>query len=146
MLNEDFREFFECLNSRNVRYLVIGGYAVAFHGHPRYTKDVDIWIERSVENAENVLSALHDFGFGDLGISDADLRQEGSVIQIGYPPNRIDLILSPDGVDFADCYERRVEIEIEGLTISVIDLVGLRQNKRASGRLQDLADLEEIGE
>jgi len=144
MLNKDFREFLESLNLRNVRYLLIGGYAVALHGHPRYTKDIDIWIERSDVNVANLLLALHDFGFGDVTITKSDLLEQGSIIQLGYPPNRVDIINSPDGVDFADCYDRLVEFEIEDVKIPVIGLDDLRRNKRASGRLQDLADLEAL--
>lgn len=144
MLNKDFREFIESLNSNKVKYLLVGGYAIAFHGHPRYTKDLDIWLEMSEENAANILKALNDFGFGDLDVSKKDFLQKGMVVQLGYPPNRIDLINSPDGVDFAECYETKIEIEIEGLKISVIDLENLKKNKKASGRLQDLADLEKL--
>ncbi len=146
MLNKDFREFIESLNSNNVKYLVLGGYAIAFHGHPRYTKDLDIWLELSEANAENVLKALNDFGFGDLDVSKVDLLHEGMVVQIGYPPNRIDLINSPDGVEFSACYRTRTEIDINGLLISVIGLENLKKNKKASGRLQDLADLEKMSE
>lgn len=146
MLNRDFREFIELLNSNKVRYLVLGGYAVAFHGHPRYTKDLDVWLELSEENAVNVLKALKDFGFGGMDLTKEDFLHKGQVIQLGYPPNRIDLINSPDGVDFAECYASKIEIEIEGLKISVIDLKNLKKNKRASGRLQDLADLEKLGD
>jgi hypothetical protein len=146
MLNKDFREFVESLNSNKVKYLVVGGYAIAFHGHPRYTKDLDIWLEASEENAEKVITALADFGFGSLDVSKEDFLHEGMVVQLGYPPNRIDLINSPDGVDFAECYPLRIEIEIDGLKISVIDLDNLKKNKKASGRLQDLADLEKLGD
>lgn len=144
MLNKDFREFIALLNSNAVKYLVLGGYAIAFHGHPRYTKDLDIWLELSEENAANVMKALDDFGFSGLGISHEDLLMSGMVVQLGYPPNRIDLINSPDGVVFADCYPARTEVEIDGLTIAVIDLENLKKNKKASGRLQDLADLEKL--
>lgn len=146
MLNKDFREFIELLNSNKVKYLVIGGYAIAFHGHPRYTKDLDIWLESSDENASNVLKALEDFGFGDLDISKEDFLQKGMVVQLGYPPNRIDLINSPDGVDFGECYDAKIEIEIGEVKIPVIDLENLKKNKKASGRLQDLADLEKLSE
>lgn len=144
MLNKDFREFIELLNSNKVKYLVLGGYALAFHGHPRYTKDLDIWLELSEENAERVLKTLNDFGFASLDVSKADFLTKGMVVQLGCPPNRIDLINSPDGVVFEECYKTRVEIEIENLKISVIDLVNLKKNKKASGRLQDLADLEKL--
>jgi predicted nucleotidyltransferase len=146
MLNQDFREFVELLNSNNVKYLIVGGYAVAFHGHPRYTKDLDVWLELSEENAERVVQALRDFGFGSLNFTKEDFLLTGQVVQLGYPPSRIDLINSPDGVDFAECFASRIEVEIEGLKISVINLENLKKNKKASGRLQDLADLEKLGE
>jgi predicted nucleotidyltransferase len=146
MLNQDFREFVELLNSNRVKYLIVGGYAVAFHGHPRYTKDLDVWLELSEENAERVVQALRDFGFGSLNFTKEDFLLTGQVVQLGYPPSRIDLINSPDGVDFAECFASRIEIEIEGLKISIIDLENLKKNKKASGRLQDLADLEKLGE
>lgn len=146
MLNKDFREFVESLNSNKVKYLILGGYAIAFHGHPRYTKDLDVWLEMSEENASNVMKALDEFGFGGLAVSKEDFLHEGMVVQLGYPPNRIDLINSPDGVDFAECYASRIEIDIDGLKVSIIDLENLKKNKKASGRLQDLADLEKLGE
>ncbi len=144
MLNKDFREFIESLNSNKVKYLVLGGYAIAFHGHPRYTKDLDVWLELSDENALNTMKALDDFGFGGLEVTKDDFLHKGMVVQLGYPPNRIDLINSPDGVDFDECYASRIEIDIEGLKISVINLENLKKNKKASGRLQDLADLEKL--
>ncbi|MGC2238065.1 MAG: hypothetical protein WA584_18030 [Pyrinomonadaceae bacterium] len=124
--------------------MVVGGYAVAFHGHPRYTKDLDIWLELSEENAINVLQTLECFGFVGMNLTKEDFLQKGQVVQLGYPPNRIDLINSPDGVDFSECYASRVEIEIDGLKIPVINLENLKKNKKASGRLQDLADLEKL--
>jgi hypothetical protein len=144
MLNKDFREFIESLNSNRVRYLLLGGYAMAAYGHPRYTKDLDVWIEASEENSERLIRALEDFGFGDVGINKSDFTQVGQVVQLGYPPNRIDLINSPDGVDFVDCYAKRNEIEVDGLIISLIDIENLKKNKKASGRLQDLADVEKL--
>jgi hypothetical protein len=126
--------------------LILGGYAIAFHGHPRYTKNLDVWLEMSEENASNVLKALEDFGFGDLEVSKEDFLQKEMVVQLGYPPNRIDLINSPDGVDFDECYKSKIEIEIDEVKISVIDLENLKKNKKASGRLQDLADLEKLSE
>ena len=144
MLNKDFREFIESLNSNKVRFLVLGGYALAFHGHPRYTKDLDIWLELSSENADRTMKALEDFGFGDLDVSKEDLLSAGVVVQLGYPPNRIDLINSPDGVTFAECFESRIVVDLDGITIPVIDIDNLKKNKRASGRAQDLADLEKL--
>lgn len=144
MLNRDFKEFIELLNSNKVKYLILGGYAVAFHGHPRYTKDLDVWLESSEENADKTIQVLKDFGFGALGLTKEDFLLEGQVVQLGYPPSRIDLINSPSGVDFKTCYASRIEFDIEGVIICVIDVENLKKNKRASGRLQDLADVEKL--
>jgi hypothetical protein len=143
-MNQDFREFIQSLNDNQVRYLVIGGYAVAFHGYPRYTKDLDIWIEPSPENAANLVKALEQFGFGSLNLQISDFVTPDRVIQLGYPPNRIDLITTPSGVTFEDCFAAKVEVIIEDLVLNFIDLENLKQNKKASGRLQDLADLENL--
>lgn len=146
MLNKDFREFIESLNSNKVKFLVLGGYALAFHGHPRYTKDLDIWLEASSENARRIIQALADFGFAGLGVSKDDFLVEGQIVQLGYPPNRIDLINSPDGIDFDECYKARIEIDLNGLIIPIIDLENFRKNKKAAGRAQDLADLEKLSD
>lgn len=144
VLNPDFIEFIGSLNSRGVRYLVIGGYAVALHGHPRYTKDLDVWIESTESNAANMVSALDDFGFASLGLKESDFLEPGQIIQLGYPPNRIDILTTLSGVEFADCYASRVKVRIEGIEVNFIDLDNLRKNKRSTGRLQDLADLENL--
>lgn len=145
ILNQDFREFIQLLNTNKVRYLVIGGYAVAFHGHPRYTKDIDFWIEPSEANTKKLIIALNDFGFGSLDLRAEDFQEPNTIVQLGYPPNRIDLITSPKDVDFKICWKNRIKIEIEGTTINFIDLENLKKNKRATGRFQDLADLENLG-
>ncbi len=144
MLNQDFKEFIQSLNDNDVLYLVIGGYAVALHGYPRYTKDIDIWIEMSPQNATNMVEALEQFGFGSLGLQSADFLVPEQIIQLGYPPNRIDLITTPPGVDFESCYASRVEVVIDQVTVNFIDLDNLKKSKKASGRLQDLADLENL--
>ena len=144
ILNPDFKEFIQLLNANEVRYLVIGGYAVAFHGHPRYTKDIDILIWAHPSNAERVVDTLRDFGFESLGLAVDDFLDEETVIQLGYAPNRIYLIMGAPGVEFETCYENRVEEEIEGISISFIDLENLKKAKSASGRLQDLADVENL--
>jgi predicted nucleotidyltransferase len=144
MLNQDFKEFIQSLNDNQVQYLVIGGYAVALHGYPRYTKDIDIWIGISHDNATRLLSALVQFGFGTLDLAIEDFTTPNQVIQLGYPPNRIDMITTPDGVLFEDCYPLRLEVEMNGLMVNFIDLENLKLNKKASGRLQDLADLENL--
>jgi predicted nucleotidyltransferase len=144
VLNQDFKEFIQSLNDNHVRYLVIGGYAVALHGHPRYTKDIDIWIEMSHDNAANMVKALEQFGFGSLGLQAADFLAPDQIIQLGYPPNRIDLITTPPGIDFETCYMSRVRIVIDEVTVSFIDLENLKKSKKAAGRQQDLADLENL--
>ncbi len=146
MLNQDFKEFIQFLNDNHVRYLVVGGYAVAVHGHPRYTKDIDIWIEMSPENAANLLLALEQFGFGSLDLRSQDFLTPEQIIQLGYPPNRIDLLTTIDGVNFANCYPSRLEVLIDDILVNFIDLDNLRKNKKASGRLQDLADLENLND
>ncbi|MBS3732722.1 MAG: hypothetical protein KGY42_07415 [Desulfobacterales bacterium] len=144
MLSRDFKEFIELLNRNEVRYLVVGGYAVAVHGYPRYTKDLDVWIQLSQENAEKIVKALVAFGFGSLGLQAEDFMDEGMVIQLGYPPNRIDLLTSLKGLNFEDCYQSSVKVRIEDLNVSFIDLPHLIENKQATGRLQDLADIENL--
>ena len=144
MLNQDFKEFVQSLNDNHVRYLVIGGYAVALHGYPRYTKDIDIWVEMTPDNAANMVKALEQFGFGSLGLQATDFLTPDQIIQLGYPPNRIDLVTTPSGVDFQSCYASRVTVEIDDVTVSFIDLENLRKNKQAAGRQQDLADLENL--
>lgn len=144
MLNRDFKEFIRSLNDNRVRYLVVGGYAVAFHGYPRYTRDIDIWIEMTKDNAEKVIKSLEQFGFGSLGLREEDFLVPDQTIQLGYPPSRIDLINTLSGVDFKACYASRVQIEIDGTQVDFIDLENLKKNKQASGRLQDLADIENL--
>ena len=144
LINKDFKEFIELLNKNKVKYLIVGGYALAFHGHPRYTKDIDIWIKSEKENAEGILKALEEFGFSDIGITINDLTEPETIIQLGYPPNRIDLITEVSGIKFDVCYKSKVEVEIENIIINFIDLENLKKNKRASRRNQDLADLENL--
>jgi hypothetical protein len=144
VLNQDFKAFIQSLNDNGVRYLVIGGYAVALHGYPHYTKDIDIWIEMSPENAARMVRAIDQFGFASLGLQEKDFLTADQIIQLGYPPSRIDLVTTPPGVDFAQCYAVRVDVEVDGVRVSFIDLENLRKNKKASGRLQDLADLEHL--
>ncbi len=145
-LNRDFKEFLELLNKHNVKYLVVGGYSVAIHGHPRYTKDIDIWILTSTKNATSLINALNEFGFGSLELSAKDFETPGYVVQLGNAPARIDILTSLTGVEFDDCWDNRVEVEEEGLVYSVISLKDLRTNKTTLGRYQDLADLEQLGD
>lgn len=143
MLNPDFKEFAELLNAHRVEYLVVGGYALAAHGHPRYTGDIDFWLARSPDNIARLLIALREFGFGSLALRPEDFAPD-TVIQLGQPPRRIDLLMGIDGVDFDDCFQRREVITIDGLPLNFIGLDDFKANKRASGRLKDLADLEAL--
>ncbi|MFT5142572.1 MAG: putative nucleotidyltransferase [Rhodothermales bacterium] len=143
-LAPDFKEFVASLHANKVRFLIVGGYAVAFHGHPRYTKDLDVWIEISSENAAGLVQALIDFGFAEVGLGVADFMTPKRVIQLGRPPLRIDLLTSISGVDFAECFETKETLLLDGLEVPFIGLEALRRNKRATGRSQDIADLDHL--
>ncbi len=144
ILSQDFKEFFELLNANKVRYLVIGGYAVALYGYPRYTKDIDVWIYREEKNVKRLLKALNEFGFSSLNLKIKDFMDPEQVIQLGYPPNRIDLLTDIPGVKFEDCYQSRNDVEINNVTVHFIALDDLKKSKKATGRHQDLADLENL--
>ncbi len=148
MLNQDFKEFIQSLNANGVRYLVVGGYAVAVHGHPRYTKDMAVWIARDEENAARMVRALEDFGFGSLGLREVDFLEPDQIIQLGYPPVRIDVLTTLVGVDFEECFPTKLEVPVDDVVAYFIDIEidieNLKKNKKASGRLQDLADLENL--
>ena len=145
-LDPDFSEFIAFLRAHDVRFLVVGGYAVAAHGHPRYTGDLDVWLLVSHENADRLLRALDDFGFGSLGLTAEDFTEPGRVVQLGYPPLRIDLMTSADGVSFEECWEQRLEVAIDGAPVPFIGLHDLRRNKMASARPQDVADVAALDE
>jgi hypothetical protein len=142
-LSKDFVEFIECLNARRVEYLLVGGHALAFHGLPRFTKDIDFWVRTTPANAARLLEALADFGFGDIGLGPDDFAP-GKVIQLGQPPNRIDLVASIDGVEFDEAYPRRVASEYLGHPLAVIHRDDLIANKLAAGREQDLLDVKKL--
>ncbi len=141
LLPPDFREFLKLLNSKAVEYLIIGGYAVGYHGYPRPTGVLDIWISNAPANAERAREALEEFGFAcpvDI------LTQDDKVIRMGMPPFRIEVMTTIDGVRFTDCYSERVQAEIDGIPVNLISLSRLKENKRASGRLKDAADLDHL--
>jgi hypothetical protein len=142
-LTEDFRDFFICLNQNEVRYLVVGGYAVALHGYVRYTKDIDVWIEATPANAEHLAKALEAFG---ANVEASEFLTPDKVLFIGNPPNRIDVLTSIPGVDFAACYEKRLEETLDGVMITLIDKNSLIAAKKASGRPQDLLDAAKLEE
>jgi hypothetical protein len=144
MLSKDFKEFVALLNAHQVDYLVVGGYAMALHGRPRHTGDLDIWIRRSPEQSDRLMAALDEFGFGNLGLKAADFLETGQVVQLGYPPFRIDLLTDIDGVDFEVAWTNRETVSHDGLTLNFIGLNDLKANKRASGRARDIDDLEQL--
>ena len=144
VLNKDFKEFIELLNAHKVKYLVIGGYAVTYHGYPRYTKDIDFWIWLDKENVKRLVQVINSFGFGSLGLKESDFSDPENIIQLGQEPNRIDLLVDLDGPEFEECYKRREEIESEGFRISIIGVEDLIKIKKQIGRYQDLADAEQL--
>ncbi len=141
MLNPDFRDMLSALSEEGVEFLLVGAFALAAHGLPRATGDIDIWIRRSPENAERVWRALGRFGAPVLDLTLDDLTTPDLVFQIGVAPRRIDILTSIDGVTFDETWPRRVTVELEGLDVPVIGRAHLIQNKRAAGRAKDLADL-----
>lgn len=143
-LPPDFKEFLKLCLDHEVRFLVVGGLAVVHHGHPRLTLDMDLWMERSVENGKRVIEVLKAFGFADPGITPEQFARDSQIIRMGFKPTVIELFNRLPGVDFAACYERRVFAKIGRLHVPFISLEDLKTNKRASGRLKDLQDLEEL--
>jgi predicted nucleotidyltransferase len=143
-LAQDFEDFVKLLNKHQVDYMVVGGYALAFHGKPRHTGDLDIWINSSEDNAEKLVIAIKEFGLSSLGLTKSDFMQEGFVTQIGYPPLRIDILNSIDGVKFEEAYPNKLILDIDGIDVKYIGLNDFIKNKTSSGRSQDKADLKEI--
>ncbi len=143
-LHPDFKEFLRLLNSNRVRYLIVGGYAVAYHGYPRATGDMDIWIDVDDKNAERAARAVQEFGITASQAREDLFMQPGKVIRMGVPPVRIELLTGISGVDFNDCFEQREMIEIGEVPVNVISLPMLKKNKKASGRLRDLEDLRHL--
>lgn len=143
-LQTDSREFIELLNSHEVDYLIVGGHAVAFHGHPRFTGDIDFFIRATPTNVKRVLDVLDRFGFGGLGITEQDLLEAGRVVQLGQPPNRIDLLASITAVDFEEAWASRVPAVLDGLPVNLLGLDVLLRNKKAAGRPKDLADVAKL--
>ncbi|HMI05862.1 MAG TPA: hypothetical protein VK541_25470 [Pedobacter sp.] len=140
----DFVDFIELLNLYNVDYMVVGAHALAYHGRPRHTGDLDIWIKPSNENAEKMISVLNDFGFSALGLTIEDFLKENYVTQLGYPPLRIDILNSISGVEFDEAYGNKIEGDIEDLKVNFINVAEFIRNKEASGRKKDLSDIESI--
>jgi len=142
-LPEDFKEFIQFLNSNNVKYLLIGGWAVGLHGHPRATKDIDFLISAKDENIDGLKNALEEFNAPQIDMEDFK-KDKDSFIRMGVAPIQIDIIKEADGIDFEDCYSRREIIMVENIEIPVISKADLIVNKKSTGRLADLADAEKL--
>jgi hypothetical protein len=143
-LNQDYKEFLKLLNENGVEFLVVGGYALGFHGYPRYTGDIDIWLNVNERNAERIIKAIEGFGFSSLGLKKQDFLEKDNVIQLGYPPIRIDILTSIDGVEFNEAFKNKTTVLLDNININFIGIQELKKNKKASGRKQDLADLERL--
>jgi predicted nucleotidyltransferase len=143
-LDKDFEEFVELLNKYSVDYMIVGGYALAFHGKPRHTGDLDIWINISEDNAQKMVLVINEFGMASLGMEKNDFLQKGGITQIGYPPLRIDILNEIDGITFSEALPNKLIIDIEGLPINYIGLDDLIKNKQVSGRHRDLSDINEL--
>jgi hypothetical protein len=143
-LPEDWRGFIESLNSSGVEYLIVGAVALAHHGLPRYTGDLDVFVRNTPENAQRLEAALGRFGFGSVGLKAADFVNSYRVIQLGVAPNRVDLLTSITGVTFDDAWAARVEGDLGGIPATFIGRQALIENKRATGRPQDHADLDAL--
>ena len=144
MLNQDFKEMLQCLSAERVEYLLVGGYAMAAHGFPRATKDIDFWVAATPENSTRIYAALVRFGAPMEQIKEGDFSEIGNVFQIRVPPRRIDITTIADGLEFDDCSQRAVMVSWEGIAIPVISRHDLIANKRATGRPQDLVDVETL--
>lgn len=140
MLNRDFRDMLSALSAAKVEFLLVGAYAMAVHGLPRATGDMDLWVRCSAENAQRIMTALVRFGAPLRGVTAADFQQPGAILQIGVAPCRIDILTAIDGVEFDDAWDERSEAVLNGLTLPVLSRKHLLQNKRATGRPKDAAD------
>jgi hypothetical protein len=145
-VQQDFKDLLALFNKHKVDYIIVGAYALALHGAPRYTGDHDILVNPEPANARSIVRALHEFGFGSAGLAEADFEQEGRVVQLGYPPVRVDIITSITGVSWDQARSGRVQGQFGDLPVHYIGREDFVANKRALGRKKDLADLEAIGE
>jgi hypothetical protein len=143
-LSNDSREFLESLNSHGVDYVVVGAHSLAFHARPRYTGDLDILVRATHENAVKIVDLLNQFGFADTGFKESDFTKSEQLIQLGRPPNRIDLLTSISGVPSDEAFATRIPAELDGIPVFVLSKNALIRNKRAVGRPQDLADLDTL--
>ena len=143
-LPTDFKEFLKLLNDKQIRYLLIGGYAVGYYGYPRATGDMDIWLSSEPKNIQKLVSTLREFGFDVPELKEELFMQRDKIVRMGVPPLRLELMTSIDGVDFESCYLNRNQVELDDIPVSLIGLADLRTNKKASGRHKDMNDLEHL--
>jgi len=144
-VHRDFKDFVSLMNANGVEYVIVGSFALSFHGHPRATGDMDVWIRRSPENASRILKALDEFGFGSLGVTEDDLLED-KVIQLGQPPVRIDLMTELDGLTPDEIWAGRIAGRFGDMSVFYLGREAFVRNKRSLGRHKDLADLEALGE
>jgi len=144
MLNEDYKDMLLALTGEKVKFLLVGAYALAAHGYPRATMDIDIWVMPSPQNADAVLRALHRFGVPLQNLTKEDLQKDGTIFQIGVAPRRIDIITTASGLQFEETYGRALSVSIEGIEVHIPSIDDLICNKRATGRTKDLADAEAL--
>lgn len=143
-LPKDFSEFLKLLNSKQIEYLLIGGWAVGYYGYPRATGDMDIWVSRKKENADKLIEAFKEFGFDVPDLSTELFTKENQITRIGVPPLRIEILTTISGVAFEDCFPKRKVVLIDDININLISLEDLKKNKAASKRYRDLDDLEKL--
>jgi hypothetical protein len=143
-LTKDFREFIELLNSNGVEYLVVGAFALAHHGYPRYTGDIDILVRPTPENADRMIQTLNHFGFSGLGLTSQDFSNPDNIVQLGVAPNRIDLVTAISGMTFEEAWASRSEGDLDGLIVPFIGREALIKNKKSTGRAKDLGDIDEL--
>lgn len=143
-LPTDFKEFLQLLNTHGVEYLLVGGYAVGYHGYPRATVDMDIWVGSNPQNASRTVAAIREFGFDVEQLREELFLQANKIVRMGEPPLRIDVMTSVSGVDFDTCYPQRISEVVDGVPINFINLENLKANKLAAGRHKDLDDLENL--
>ena len=142
ILPEDFRDFLKLLNKHRVEYLLIGGYAVFYHGYPRATEDINFWVAISPDNAQKLVQVMQDFGLSN--VTPELFLQEHQLTRIGFKPYRVEVLTTISGVQFETCYARRVVDTIDGIEVNIISLEDLKQNKKASGRLKDQDDVQNL--
>ena len=142
LLPPDFKDFLKLLNSKQVEYLLVGGYAVGYHGYSRATADMDVWIGNHPRNAEKMVEVIRAFGFAVEGLSAELFLKENNVIRMGVPPFRIEVLTTISGASFEECYQERTTDNLDEVEVNLISLKHLKANKKAAGRLKDLTDLE----